>query len=399
MDRDSEVPYLRNGQPDGLARRSHQVNGLAQMNTRDDSDTIKTVSDATRILNKLEKNKDGFLSTGWPFDRFPFGLWFRGQVRRKNRGLEPRVFRRFDRVTPGNKVIEQTRHDETNLYVHSKLRAANYQQTYRSAFDWLCLLQHYSIPTRLLDWSESILIALYFAVRDTRSVERQSGSVRDDDETESEIIALNARALNHHSKGPIIQGKKKRPSIASPDSSDTIVRSEIAATRSLRNLELSDAVKQAAVSGGFKLEANWFERFRKPVAVFPSRLNDRMIFQSSVFTLHGGKYYVEGFESFYENEIIPKPISLEQVNEEEYILQRYTIPRRYRAEIRHDLFKLGIHEGALFPELDRQRSTLSNSGDCIGDSGSPSRASCCRWLYSSHSHLRPINAGSSSSQN
>jgi hypothetical protein len=79
-----------------------------------------------------------------------------------------------------------------------------------------------------------------------------------------------------------------------------------------------------------------------------------MIFQSSVFTLHGGKYYVEGFESFYENEIIPEPISLEQVNEEEYILQRYTIPKRYRAEIRHDLFKLGIHEGALFPELDRQ---------------------------------------------
>ena len=40
---------------------------------------------------------------------------------------------------------------------------------------------------------------------------------------------------------------------------------------------------------------------------------------SSVFTLHGGKYYVEGFESFYENEIIPEPISLEQIRNSETI--------------------------------------------------------------------------------
>jgi hypothetical protein len=54
-------------------------------------------------------------------------------------------------------------------------------------FTWLAQMQHYAIPTRLLDFTHSPFVALYFAIRESRQ-EKDRASVR--------VWAIDAGAIN-----------------------------------------------------------------------------------------------------------------------------------------------------------------------------------------------------------
>jgi hypothetical protein len=87
-----------------------------------------------------------------------WGYWFRG-VSKPYNDLTPGAFREPHGGFQGS--FESTYLDEFRRIAPSLSDNLPQRDEY---LEWLFLAQHHGLPTRLLDWTESPLIALYFAV-------------------------------------------------------------------------------------------------------------------------------------------------------------------------------------------------------------------------------------------
>lgn len=79
-------------------------------------------------------------------------IWFRGQSDENWKLLAG--YQRLKTPPPESVLVNRFRQNATLLV----------NPTSTKKFDWLFHMQHYGAPTRLLDWSESPLYGLYFAV-------------------------------------------------------------------------------------------------------------------------------------------------------------------------------------------------------------------------------------------
>lgn len=223
-------------------------------------------------------------------DRTP--LWFRGSTSRRH-DLVPSLGR-----TPFTLAQEL---DLIKAFKQNAMQfVANRPQ---SEWEWLFMARHHGVPTRLLDWTESPLIGLYFA---THSVGPPSDVARNDSK-DGALWLLLPVDLNRQASIRLA-GKRELPIFEDDD-------------QHLRNYLPSS------------LASEHTSRLI-PVAGIAVRHSKRMQAQHSVFTVtHRDQS------------------AIESVGDSKHI-GRYIVPAASKLRIRRQLEALRIDRLSVFPELD-----------------------------------------------
>src|SRR3954452_4462031 len=89
-------------------------------------------------------------------------LWHRGCGDFDNHPLSPSLFRHPTKKNNTSDLLAL----ENEMLVHFRQRSVPFIARPLRDDDWerLFFMQHFGIPTRLLDWSENPFVALYFAL-------------------------------------------------------------------------------------------------------------------------------------------------------------------------------------------------------------------------------------------
>jgi hypothetical protein len=240
---------------------------------------IKSVQDIIKIGVSLSKS------------------WFRGHSETFN-NLTPGIFREKYSMQFSFKPDFELRIYEEFKRVAPSI--SNLDFSSNGDLEWLFVMQHYGLPTRLLDWSESILVAAFFAVEKNQ-------------ESDAELWAMYPDMINqiYGFEGmPIIKYNKDLQFLASEH-------------RHTNPKQLSEEL-------GLKKTPN------TPMALRPPIKFERMVLQQSVFTIH------------------PRPKknkSIINILKSKEHLIRYIIPKNYKNKILSDLYSIGINKRTLFGDL------------------------------------------------
>jgi hypothetical protein len=250
-------------------------------------DKVKSLAHYIQEIERLQQTVEcNFSISHW-------GAWYRGHAD-KTWSLLPSLFR------PRSVIAPELEREATRDFRLNATALLDGSPT--TDVEWLFIMQHYRMPTRLLDWTESHLAALYFATCD-------GDASRDGCVWMMSPITLNV---------PIFQrshgGGRTVPISDHPIIEDYVLNN--------RKGKIDREIKASL-----------------PIAVRPSRNSTRIVAQKGTFTIHGKKrcdLSTLGNEKRYKD----------------FWIEKIIVDKFSKNKLASELYRAGVTAHTIYRDLD-----------------------------------------------
>ena len=214
--------------------------------------------------------------------------------------------------------------------------------TDETMFDKLVRMQHFGLPTRLLDVSRNALVALYFATDPGPHGKKPSNGMvtafaippQREKYFDSDSVSCIANLANMTSEEKDEIYRLKESLIKLPEDEQIMKFNDDDAMKRLHQFIRSEKSYFLPIINPIDL--------LQPYYVHPKMSNRRILAQSGAFILYG----LDPFKELFF------PYEIEETS--------FLVPQRAKKPIRKALANLGINESTLFPEIDKAAARIKN---------------------------------------
>lgn len=292
---------------------------------------VKSVDEYLKII--FEKIGNANDNQSDPFNIF----WFRGEnCDYKESSLVPGAFRDIvKKIYSERNSKEYTCFGDEHgySYIEQNLRADFdrkslpyiFKTIENSSWNRYFLMQHYKINTRLLDWTEDAIKALFFAIIDKP-------------DSDAIVWILNPFNLNGFTLRKMLDNDKIR-AVIPPLSSDLDKPQDLLDEKSRIRLK---EITRRYLNMDFKDKLTYY-----PLAIYPPFLDERMAAQKSCFTIFS--YFNKGIHE-------AKEINCDSGNS--WIIEKVVIDGKSKKKMLEQLQLIGIDDSSVYPDLDGLGNSL-----------------------------------------
>lgn len=228
-------------------------------------------------------------------------IWFRGSGKSVYQ-LIPSLYRH-----PQSKSVSEIAKLERDTMLRFRQRSIPFSgKPLYDDWDALFFMQHYRVPTRLLDWSENPFISFYFAVMSAPTVSKRGRKPSYEEDAAIWVLdpaKWNRHALNHQSyDGGVLVTKD--PELV-----------------------------------GYQPQTTFSKMNNLPVALYGTHNSPRIVAQRGVFTIFG-------------QNLCPMEDAYDSFGFPDQSLLKIVLGKSILPDLRRSILSYGITESVVFPDLD-----------------------------------------------